>query len=257
MDPQNRNSLSVTEPMVPGEYYKLHFNMQPQDYVFPVGARIGIAIMSSDRDYTIRPPAGRQLTLDLAKSSVTLPTLGGVSQVAAAMGSSNGSTGPDGAYQLITADVQPGALSLSVANSLVTMPTVTLNGYDQFVTGALNDATVADGRGTGAGWNLTGQVSDFVGSNGVIVADNLGWTPNASVITGTLPVPPGTPAGAVVAGDTATPGTGTGLGNARSLCSSPAGSSAGAFTCGGSLNLGVPGSTRSGTYTGVLTLTLV
>jgi X-Pro dipeptidyl-peptidase len=257
MDPQNRNSLSVTEPMVPGEFYKLHFNMQPQDYVFPAGARVGIAIMSSDRDYTIRPPAGRELTLDLAKSSVTLPTLGGLPQAIASMGNSTGQTAPNGGYQVITAEVLPGTLSMEVTSSLVTMPTVTLNGYDQTVSGALNDVRVGDARGTSAGWSLTGQVSDFVSSNGLILADNLGWAPSASVVVGTLPVPASAPPATVNAGDAATPGTGTGLANARSLCSSPAGASAGGFTCGGGLTLGVPGSTRAGTYTGVLTLTLV
>jgi X-Pro dipeptidyl-peptidase len=116
--------------------------------------------------------------------------------------------------------------------------------------------TVKDGRGTAAGWNLTGQVSDFVGPNGVIVADNLGWRPSASVLAGTLPTAPGTEH-IVTAGSPATPGLGTGLADSRSLCNSPAGASAGAAECGGGLTLGVPGSARNGTYTGVLTLTLV
>jgi hypothetical protein len=164
-------------------------------------------------------------------------------------------TGPDGAaYEVITADVAGAPLSLSVPSSVVAMPNVTLNGFDQIVSGALNSVTVVDPRGTGAGWNLTGQVSDFVGPNGLIVANNLGWVPSASVVPGSLPVAPGT-ASVVAPGPTAVPGTG--LGDARGLCSAAAGASAGAFTCGASLNLGVPGSTRLGTYTGVLTLTLV
>jgi hypothetical protein len=157
---------------------------------------------------------------------------------------------------IITADVLPGALAMEVSSSQVTMPSVTLNGSDQLVEGALNAVTVKDGRGTAAGWNLTGQVSDFVGPNGVIVADNLGWTPSASVIEGTLPTAPGTEH-VVNAGAAATPGLGTGLAESRSLCNSPVGGSAGAAQCGGGLTLGVPGSARIGTYTGVLTLTLV
>ncbi len=257
MDPQNRTSLSVTEPMVPGEFYKLHFNMQPMDYIFDAGIRLGIAVLSSDNEYTIRPPAGRQLTLDLAKSSVTLPMLGGLNQVATSLGSSTGSTGPDGAYQLITADITGAALAMSIPGSnQLTMPATTLTGYDQIVHGALNAVTVVDPRGTAAGWSLTGQVSDFVGTNGTILADNLGWAPGASVTSGTLPVPAGE-APAVTAGPAATPGLGTGLANTRSLCSGVAGHSAGAFQCGATLDLGIPGSTRVGTYTGVLTLTLV
>jgi subtilisin family serine protease len=162
---------------------------------------------------------------------------------------------PDGQnYQLITADVAPGTLSLTVEGSVVSLGGVTLNGFDQYTSGSLNPVKVADGRGSNAGWNLTGQVSDFVGPNGLIVANNLGWDPNASVVTGDLPVAPGTVS-------TVTPGplapAGNGLGDARGLCSSPAGASAGAFSCGAGLGLGIPGSTLAGTYTGVLTLTLV
>jgi predicted acyl esterase len=254
-DPLNRTSVSHEDPTVPGEFYDVRFDMQPEDHVFPTGTRIGLVIASSDFEYTIRPAKGTELNFDLSKSSLDLPIVGGVGALAAATGGA--ASAPLGNFQLITADVQPGSLSLDVSSSLVTMPTVTLNGFDQIVTGALNTATVADGRGSSAGWSLTGQVSDFVGSAGVIVADNLGWAPNASVVTGTLPVPAGTAAALVNAGPTASPGTGSGLGDARSLCSSPSGSSAGAFTCGGALNLGIPGSTRAGTYTGVLTLTLV
>jgi hypothetical protein len=168
---------------------------------------------------------------------------------------SNFGTGPDGsAYQVITADVAGAPLSLSVPSSVVTMPSVTLNGFDQVVSGALNSVTVVDPRGTSAGWNLTGQVSDFVSAGGLILANNLGWVPTAAVVPSTLPVPSGVST-SVTAGTAATPGSG--LGDARGLCSSPSGASAGAFTCGATLNLGVPGSTRAGTYTGVLTLTLV
>jgi X-Pro dipeptidyl-peptidase len=34
-------------------------------------------LLSSDRDFTIRPRAGTQLTLDLARSSLVLPIVGG------------------------------------------------------------------------------------------------------------------------------------------------------------------------------------
>jgi hypothetical protein len=43
-------------------------------------------IVSSDRDFTIRPTAGTQLTLDLADSSFTIPVVGGTNALAAAIG---------------------------------------------------------------------------------------------------------------------------------------------------------------------------
>lgn len=167
----------------------------------------------------------------------------------------NFTTGGEGSgHQVITADVRGGALSMSLTGSTVTMPSVTLTGFDQTVNGELNPATVVDARGTAAGWDLTGQVSDFVGPNGVIVADNLGWSPSASAVLGSLPAAPGEEP-TVVAGAVAAPGAG--LGNAKSLCHAPSGKSGGTFTCSGGLSLGIPGTTRTGTYTGVLTLTLV
>jgi X-Pro dipeptidyl-peptidase len=163
--------------------------------------------------------------------------------------------GSDG-RQTIVAEAVGGPLTMQVSSSLVTMPNVTLTGADQLVSGALNSVKVLDGRGTAGGWSLTGVVSDFVGPNSIIVADNLGWAPSAKVLTGALPTLPGDQP-SVAAGAAVSPGAGTGLGNARGLCTSPSGSSAGAFECGGGLTLGIPGSTRLGTYTGVLTLTLV
>ncbi|MYW03537.1 Htaa domain-containing protein [Streptomyces sp. SID3343] len=161
--------------------------------------------------------------------------------------------GPGTGYQVITTDVQGGPLTLGVGGNNVTLPGVTLTGKDAFTSGALNPLTVADARGTNAGWNLTGQASDLTAAGGRIVGDNLGWTPVAKSVTGSLPT--GGAAPQVAAGAKAEPGSG--LGQARTLCSSAAGASAGAFECGGELKLGVPGVTVPGTYTGTLTLTLI
>ena len=76
-DPQNRYSISQTYAVTPGVPYDIEFTLQPHDYIFPAGTRIGLAVMSSDRLFTLRPPAGRQLTLDAVSSSLTLPVVGG------------------------------------------------------------------------------------------------------------------------------------------------------------------------------------
>ncbi|WP_281896559.1 HtaA domain-containing protein [Micromonospora humidisoli] len=152
------------------------------------------------------------------------------------------------ADQQITATVTGGALTLGVAGATVALPAVS-NG--QVTTGALNAATVADLRGTNAGWSLVGQVSDFASTTGgTIAADNLGWTPSATVGTDGLA---GTP-GVVTPGAPAAPGAG--LGTARALCTSATGASNGTFTCGAELQLGVPASALAGDYSAVLTLTL-
>jgi X-Pro dipeptidyl-peptidase len=79
IDPENRSSAAVTEAVTPGTSYKLTFDFQPKDSVLGVGRRLGIMILSSDRDYTIRPAPGTELTMDLKESNVRLPIVGGPS----------------------------------------------------------------------------------------------------------------------------------------------------------------------------------
>lgn len=76
-DPQNRESLSTTVPIEPGVSYRIAFELQPHDYVFQAGSRLGFVVMSSDQLFTQRPPAGTRLTMDLASSSFELPIVGG------------------------------------------------------------------------------------------------------------------------------------------------------------------------------------
>jgi X-Pro dipeptidyl-peptidase len=76
-DPQNHRSLSRGEPMAPGEYRTVSFDLQPDDQVIPAGARIGLMIFSSDRDFTLWPPAGTELTVDVDGTSLVLPVVGG------------------------------------------------------------------------------------------------------------------------------------------------------------------------------------
>lgn len=54
-----------------GKDYTFTWDMQPDDYVFKVGHQIGVVLIASDYDYTIRPKAGTKLTVKL--SEVTLP----------------------------------------------------------------------------------------------------------------------------------------------------------------------------------------
>jgi len=76
-DPQNYRSLQESEPLEPGRFYQLSFELEPDDQIVPAGARIGLMIFSSDRDFTLWPPPGTELTLDLDASTLELPVVGG------------------------------------------------------------------------------------------------------------------------------------------------------------------------------------
>jgi len=76
-DPQNHKSLTESSPLVPGQFYELEFELQPDDQIIPAGQQIGLMIFSSDRDYTLHPEPGTQLTVDLDQTVLTLPVVGG------------------------------------------------------------------------------------------------------------------------------------------------------------------------------------
>lgn len=76
-DPQNYRSLTESEPLVPGQFYELTFTLQPDDQLIPEGQQIGLMIFSSDRDFTLWPDPGTELTVDLDATSLTLPLVGG------------------------------------------------------------------------------------------------------------------------------------------------------------------------------------
>lgn len=76
-DPENAKSLRVTEPLKSGEFVTVSFDLEPDDQIIPAGKRIGLMIMSSDRDFTLWPAPGTQLTFDLDASSLTIPVVGG------------------------------------------------------------------------------------------------------------------------------------------------------------------------------------
>ncbi|MFT4689870.1 MAG: X-Pro dipeptidyl-peptidase [Limisphaerales bacterium] len=83
-DPQNHSSMTKGEPLVPGKFYEMTFDLQPDDQIIPAGQKIGLMIFSSDKDFTLWPTPGTKLTVDLDATSITLPVVGGRSTVAKA-----------------------------------------------------------------------------------------------------------------------------------------------------------------------------
>jgi X-Pro dipeptidyl-peptidase len=76
-DPQNHRSQSAGEPLVPGQFNDVTFNLEPDDQIIPAGAQLGLLILSSDYDFTVRPRPGTQLTVDLSKTTLQVPVVGG------------------------------------------------------------------------------------------------------------------------------------------------------------------------------------
>jgi X-Pro dipeptidyl-peptidase len=85
-DPQNHRSLRDGgnyadkrrgEPLEPGRFYTITFDLQPDDQIIPAGKRIGLMIFSSDRDFTLWPAPGTELTIELGATRLRLPVVGG------------------------------------------------------------------------------------------------------------------------------------------------------------------------------------
>ena len=76
-DVQNRRSASQSTPIHQGQEYKFDWPLEPDDYVFAPGHRVGLVVVSTDMHYTLRPLPGTQLTVNPARSSVSLPIVGG------------------------------------------------------------------------------------------------------------------------------------------------------------------------------------
>lgn len=84
-DPQNAASLTESEPLQPGKFYDITFTLQPDDQVIPAGQKIGFMIFSSDREFTLWPEAGTEISVDLSRTNLVLPVVGGAAAINAAM----------------------------------------------------------------------------------------------------------------------------------------------------------------------------
>lgn len=85
-DPQNAASLrrggdyhsfEHGRLLEPGRFVDLVFDLEPDDQIIPAGRRIGLMILSSDRDFTLWPKPGTELTVDLDATSIRIPIVGG------------------------------------------------------------------------------------------------------------------------------------------------------------------------------------
>ena len=94
-DPQNYRSLTrggnydsmlPGEALTPGAFYTLTFDLQPDDQIIPAGKQLGLMIMSSDREFTLWPAPGTELSVDVASTKIVLPVVGGAAAYRKAVG---------------------------------------------------------------------------------------------------------------------------------------------------------------------------
>lgn len=76
-DPQNYQSIRKSEPLKKGKFYQVTFDIMPDDQVIKKGQQIGLMIFSSDKEFTLHPQPGTELAIDLDKTTLELPVVGG------------------------------------------------------------------------------------------------------------------------------------------------------------------------------------
>jgi len=76
-DPQNYKSLTKSKPLKPGKFYSVSFDLMPDDQIIKAGQQIGLMIFSSDKEFTLHPQPGTELTIDLDGTTINLPIVGG------------------------------------------------------------------------------------------------------------------------------------------------------------------------------------
>ena len=76
-DPQNYKSLTESEDLEPGKFYNMVFKLQPDDQIIRKGQQIGLMIFSSDKEFTLHPKPGTELTIRLDQTAISLPVVTG------------------------------------------------------------------------------------------------------------------------------------------------------------------------------------
>jgi X-Pro dipeptidyl-peptidase len=77
-DPQNYTSIRVSKALQKGKFYQVSFDLMPDDQIIKKGQQIGLMIFSSDKEFTLHPEPGTELTIDLDATTMILPIVGGI-----------------------------------------------------------------------------------------------------------------------------------------------------------------------------------
>jgi hypothetical protein len=154
-----------------------------------------------------------------------------------------------------TITVTAGALSIASTGS-ITLPGITLDGDDHdMVATAAPTFTLIDARGSGGGWNVTFQSSDFAAAGGkTITASNLKFTSGGTITRNKGQAVDGTN------GPKETALSAVGLNTAQKVITTAANYGKGNYTytpTAGDFVLTVTADTLAGAYTATVTATIV
>ncbi len=153
-----------------------------------------------------------------------------------------------------TVSLLAGTLSETIAN--VTLTTTTLNGLDQTTTSASgsNSWTAADATGSGNGWNLTIEATDFSdGGSQAIDIDAGDQAFQIQLLDGNVGVTAGNTQPTSSVGTLTSMASGTPL----KFLSAAAGDGMGTYTLAPNFSLMLPAELYAGTYTSTITVTIV
>ncbi|MFG6477442.1 CocE/NonD family hydrolase [Microbacterium sp. P06] len=87
LDTSNREGIAEGQatPVVPGQEYSFDYEMEPVDYVFKKGSRIGVVMTTNLPNYTASSITA-VATVDVTTSTISLPVVGGLDAAAASGG---------------------------------------------------------------------------------------------------------------------------------------------------------------------------
>ena len=72
---QNRTNLLTVEEVTPDQWLEFSFELQPTIYKMKKGDQLRLVLYTTDFEHTVRDKTDYQLTVDLKKSSLDLPTM--------------------------------------------------------------------------------------------------------------------------------------------------------------------------------------
>lgn len=75
LDAAHRRSLTTRLDLVPGRAEQVGWDLQPHDYVFKAGHRIGLVLAASDRDFAVPDPGATRITVSAFGSELVLPVV--------------------------------------------------------------------------------------------------------------------------------------------------------------------------------------